>query len=88
MRYGSVPIVRETGGLKDSIRDFEFADGNGYTFKGMNAQDMLNTIKRALKDYNNAELWQKHIGIVMNKDFGWSTSAKQYVKMYEKILEN
>lgn len=87
-RYGAIPVVRETGGLKDSIRDFEFADGNGYTFKGMNAQDMLNTIKRALKDYNNAELWQKHIGIVMNKDFGWSTSAKQYVKMYEKILEN
>ena len=65
-RYGAIPVVRETGGLKDSIRDFEFADGNGYTFKGMNAQDMLNTIKRALKDYNNAELWQKHIGIVMN----------------------
>ena len=54
----------------------------------MNAQDMLNTIKRALKDYNNAELWHQHIGIVMNKDIGWSTSAKQYVKMYEKILEN
>lgn len=86
-RYGAIPVVRETGGLKDSIKDFLKANGNGYTFAGLNPQDMLNTIKRALNDYNNPELWSEHIKTVMNKDFGWSASAKQYIKMYQEILE-
>ena len=86
-RYGAIPVVRETGGLKDSIKDFANDHGNGYTFAGMNPQDMLNTIKRALADYNDQEKWQKYVSVVMNKDFGWSTSAKQYVKMYEKLLK-
>lgn len=86
-RYGAVPIVRETGGLKDSIHDFSSKNGNGYTFKGEDGKEMLATIKRALNDYNNQELWNKNIETVMNKDFGWSTSAKQYLKMYGEILE-
>lgn len=86
-RYGSIPIVRQTGGLKDSIHDFSEGNGNGYTFQNINASEMLATIKRALSDYQDSELWNKQVEIVMNKDFGWSTSAKQYVKMYEKILE-
>lgn len=86
-RYGAIPVVRETGGLKDSIKDFANDHGNGYTFAGMNPQDMLNTIKRALADYNDQEKWHKYVSVVMNKDFGWSTSAKQYVKMYEKLLK-
>ena len=86
-RYGASPVVRETGGLKDSIKDFLKANGNGYTFAGLDPKDMLATIKRALNDYNNPELWTEQIKTVMNKDFGWSTSAKQYVKMYQEILE-
>lgn len=86
-RYGAIPVVRETGGLKDSIKDFLKANGNGYTFAGLDPKDMLATIKRALNDYNNPELWTEQIKTVMNKDFGWSTSAKQYVKMYQEILE-
>ena len=86
-RYGSIPIVRETGGLKDSIRDFSFSNGNGYTFCGFDACDMLKTILRALNDYQNKDLWSKQVEMVMNKDFGWSTSAKQYIRMYEEILE-
>lgn len=86
-RYGAIPLVRETGGLKDSIRDFNNKNGNGYTFKNESGQEMLSTIKRALNDYENKELWNKNIGTVMGKDFGWSTSAKQYLKMYGEILE-
>lgn len=86
-RYGSIPLIRETGGLKDSIVDFATGNGNGYTFTGFNPYDMLTTLKRALKDYKNEELWNKLVSKVMSKDFGWSTSAKQYVKMYEEILE-
>ena len=86
-RYGSIPIVRETGGLKDSIRDFSSNNGNGYTFSGFDAYDMLKTILRALHDYQDKDLWNKQVEMVMNKDFGWSTSAKQYIRMYEEILE-
>ena len=86
-RYGAIPLVRETGGLKDSIHDFSTKGGNGYTFAGTDAYVMLNTIRRALNDYNDKELWNKQVDIVMNKDFGWSNSAKQYIKMYKKILE-
>lgn len=85
-RYGAIPVVRETGGLKDSIHDFGTADGNGYTFANIDGNDMLVAIKHALADYNNSTLWKEHIYTVMNKDFGWSSSAKQYVKMYEHIL--
>lgn len=86
-RYGAIPVVRETGGLKDSIHDFGGEDGNGYTFASMNSNDMLEAIKRALNDYTDSKLWNEHISVVMNKDFGWSSSAKQYVKMYTKILD-
>lgn len=86
-RYGAIPVVRETGGLKDSIHDFGGEDGNGYTFASMNSNDMLEAIKHALNDYTDSELWNEHISVVMNKDFGWSASAKQYVKMYTKILD-
>ena len=86
-RYGAIPLVRETGGLKDSILDFSKTGGNGYTFAGLNPYDMLNTIKRALEDYKNEELWKKQVSKVMSKDFGWTASAKQYVKMYQEILE-
>ena len=86
-RYGAIPLVRETGGLKDSIINFNKNTGNGYTFKGTNAWDMYDVIKKALDDYQNEELWKKQVTKVMNKDFGWSTSAKEYIKMYEEILE-
>ncbi len=85
-RYGAIPIVRSTGGLKDSIIDFSHENGNGYTFESLDAKDMLEVIKKALKDYQDKELWHHQMAMVMNKDFGWSTSAKQYIKMYEEIL--
>ena len=86
-RYGAIPVVRETGGLKDSIINFNKNTGNGYTFKGTNPWDMYDVIKKALNDYQNEELWKKQVTKVMSKDFGWSASAKEYIKMYEEILE-
>ena len=85
-RYGAIPVVRETGGLKDSIRDFGMANGNGYTFAGMNPADMLHVIKHAISDYENREIWNNKVSTVMNADFGWSNSAKKYIEMYERIL--
>ena len=57
MRYGTIPVVRETGGLRDTVRDNSDADGNGYTFKTYNAQDMLKALKRAKENYENKSEW-------------------------------
>lgn len=85
-RYGAIPMVRKTGGLKDSIVDFSLPNGIGYTFDGLDANEMLNMIKRALSDYQNQENWSDLVSRTMNADFGWSTSAKQYLSLYEKII--
>lgn len=87
-RYGAVPMVRETGGLKDSIIDFSQKGGIGYTFKGMDHRALLEMIDRALNDYQNKEEWNKKIKATMSADFGWSASAKKYIAMYANILNN
>ena len=86
-RFGAIPIVRETGGLKDSIRDFGCeGGGNGYTFCNYNAHDLLHNINRAVKDYYDQDKWKKQQEIVMNVDFSWQKSAKQYVELYNKLV--
>ncbi len=84
-RYGSVPLVRRTGGLADSIIDFT-VDGNGYTFNNVDAGEMYNVLKRAISDYYDQENWPGKIKKVMSVDFGWSKSAKEYLKMYQELL--
>ncbi len=84
-RYGSVPLVRRTGGLGDSIIDFT-VDGNGYTFDNVDAHEMYNVLKRAIHDYYDEENWPAKVKKVMNVDFGWSKSAKEYLKMYHEVL--
>ena len=79
-RYGSLPIVRATGGLKDSIHDGE----NGFVFNDYNAHHMLDTINRALAAYNDKEKWNKLIQNAMNSDFTWKSSAKKYYELYKK----
>lgn len=86
-RYGAIPMVRETGGLKDSIIDYSKTNGNGYTFTGMDYHEMLNMIRRAVNDYHQPT-WNEKVGKTMNVDFGWSSSAKKYVSMYDKILNS
>ena len=88
-RYGAVPIVRETGGLKDSIKDFGCeGGGNGYTFWGYNSNDLVYSINRAINDYNDKKLWQERVKTCLNYDFSWKTSAKQYVEIYKQLANN
>lgn len=88
LRYGTIPIVRATGGLKDSIQDLGGEGGNGFTFQSYNAHDMLGAVKRALHlYYGDKEGWQKAVVNGMNCDFSWKKSAGEYVAMYRKILE-
>lgn len=85
-RYGTLPIVRETGGLKDSIKDMGAAvDGNGFTFKTYNAHDMLGAIDRCAGLYYNRELWPQAVKKTMESDFTWSRSANEYIAMYQRI---
>ena len=87
-RYGAVPIVRECGGLKDTITDFGCeGGGNGYTFKHYNSEDLKYQIKRAIKDYRDKEGWTEKMKIVMSQDFSWSKSAKKYLELYESVLK-
>ncbi len=86
-RFGAVPIVRETGGLRDSIKDFGCeGGGNGYTFSNYNAHDLLHNINRAVQDFYNQDKWKQQQNIVMNVDFSWQKSAKEYVELYNKLV--
>lgn len=87
MRYGTVPIVRETGGLRDTVLSYnEYNDeGNGFTFFNYNAHDMLNTIARAVYYYKDRRpIFTKLRKRGMNTDFSWDNSANKYLEIYEK----
>ncbi len=80
-RYGTVPVVRETGGLYDSIRDIGFPEGgNGFTFAPYSAWELYRAVRRALACYADRENWTKLVKTVMKRDFSWKRSAKQYIK--------
>lgn len=86
-RYGTVPIVRETGGLKDSIKDASLGFGNGFTFSEQTPTALANAVKRALNVYSNKNDFNKLIETVMNVDFSWQKSAEKYYAMYENLLD-
>ena len=83
-RYGTVPIVRETGGLNDSIKAVVGDTGNGFTFHDYNSGDMLYVIKQAIEMYKDAAAWKKLVERVMKTDFSWKKSAEKYEEMYNK----
>lgn len=86
LRYGTVPIVRETGGLRDSITDCGDGKGNGFTFKSYNAHDMLDAIRRALTLYYNGN-WNELVLRALNCDFSWGRSANAYIRLYKETLK-
>ena len=88
MRYGTVPIVHETGGLKDSVRAYKDFDGigDGFAFADYTAKDLLLAIQEAVKLYfSNEEMFDKLRKRCMEKDFSWDKSAQQYQSMYTDI---
>ena len=85
-RYGTVAIVRETGGLRDSIQPYG-AGGNGFTFHDYNAYDMLYVINEAIGVYRDKEAWKALQKKAMLTDFSWATSAKYYVGLYLGMLK-
>lgn len=83
MRYGSIPIVRETGGLKDTVQDSGDGEGVGFTFKSYNAYDMLYAVRRAIDGYKNREGWEILVKRAMSIDNSWSKRACEYLKLYK-----
>ncbi len=84
-RYGTIPIVRETGGLRDSIKDSGGGEGNGFTFSQYSAHDLYEACRRANEGYWNKEGWPVLVERAMRCDFGWGVSAQRYKEMYEQV---
>ncbi|QHW34332.1 glycogen synthase GlgA [Paenibacillus rhizovicinus] len=88
LRYRSVPIVRETGGLRDTIQPYnEFTgEGNGFSFTNYNAHDLLYTVQRAIRFYQDPEAWQRLVVNGAKEDYSWTRSAKAYLSLYGSIV--
>ncbi|ACL69447.1 glycogen synthase GlgA [Halothermothrix orenii] len=88
MRYGTIPIVRKTGGLKDSVKPFDpdSGTGNGFLFDEFNSKSMLKAIDEALTIYKNKNLWNTIRENNLKTDFSWKQSALKYQKLYKKLI--
>ena len=87
-RYGTIPIVRETGGLNDTVISYkeETGEGTGFTFADYNAHNMLYTIQRAVSFYEQKGVWNKLVSRVMNLDYSWHNSARKYEDLYADLV--
>ncbi len=87
LRYGSIPVVRETGGLKDTIHDSGDGQGNGFSFAGYSEEDVYGALMRAKEGYLDTSGWAMLRERAMQCDFSWDASAKQYLDMYKRIMK-
>jgi len=83
LRYGTVPIVRSTGGLADTVKHVSEPDGNGFKFSGYAPADLVSTVRQAVELFRNRVEWGKIQQNGMKLDFSWDASAREYVKVYE-----
>ena len=88
MRYGSIPVARATGGLKDTVVPYDKATqkGNGFLFPNYNAHEMMSTIKKALTLFRDFNSWKILIQNAMQSDYSWARSAKEYKALYERLI--
>jgi len=88
LKYGTVPVVRATGGLDDTIVDYNESDGrgNGFKFTEYSAREFLKVMKRALKVYADKTKWARLVKNCMANDFSWEQSAQQYMELYRKAI--
>ena len=88
LRYGTIPIVRETGGLNDTVSSYreDTGVGNGFSFQNFNAHDMLHTIYRAIEFYQQKDVWQGLVENAMQQDYSWAQSALKYNQLYAGLV--
>ena len=88
LKYGTIPIVREIGGLKDSILDIRNNEnGNGFTFSAYSSLELLNTMKASINYFSEKPKWEKLMKNAMKYDFSWKISAYKYEKLYKKLVD-
>ncbi|MGM0502238.1 MAG: glycogen synthase GlgA [Bacillota bacterium] len=91
LRYGTIPIVRETGGLNDTIDSYneDTGEGNGFSFSDYNSEDMLYTIRRAIDYYQNKpDVWETLVKKAIESDYSWDNSAREYIDLYKMIMND
>lgn len=89
MRYGTIPLVRKTGGLADTVFDADDnrLEGNGFCFEGSLTEEFTKTVTRAIMAYDDTKRWDELIKKVMKTDNSWDHAASEYIKLYERILK-
>ncbi len=85
MKYGTVPVVRATGGLDDTVEAFDGKTGTGFKFSEYSPEALLATLQQALAIFHQPKVWRKLIQNCMRKDFSWASSARQYAKIYQTL---
>jgi starch synthase len=89
LKYGTVPVVRATGGLDDTIDEQPDGGGNGFKFWGYSSEALRDAIQRALDIFQNKkDVWKKLMQRGMAQDFSWDKPAKEYVRVYERVIQN
>ncbi len=89
MRMGCIPIVRKTGGLADSVEDYnpEEETGTGFVFEKFNSNSLLISIIRAFENFRDKRKWAELQARAMEKDFSWKTSAKKYSDLFSRAIK-
>lgn len=93
LKYGTVPVVRKTGGLADTVKDWDeqnyygFNDGNGFSFYDYSGYALYKSVERAVNTFQHKDVWKKIQRNGMKKDFSWKHSAEQYVEVYKLAKE-
>jgi starch synthase len=89
LRYGAVPVVRRTGGLADTVHEFDPASGagTGFTFDAFSVEALLGALGRAVATFRRPALWKTLIRNCMAEDFSWDASAREYVTLYRKAIK-
>ena len=88
LKYGTIPIVHKTGGLADTVVNYDekTSEGNGFVFDKYNSKEFLKEIKRAVNMFQDKDAWLKIMKTGMKSDFSWDSSAKKYIDLYKKIM--
>ena len=89
MRYGTLPITRETGGLRDTVLSYNeyTGEGNGFTFANYSASELYDCCMRAYEGYQDTKGWRVLVKRAMQSDCSWKNSAKEYIRMYEDTMK-
>jgi starch synthase len=88
LKYGTVPVVRATGGLEDTIDEQPNGGGNGFKFWGYSPSALMDALRRALGTFRNKKEWTEMMKRGMAQDFSWNAPAKEYERVYERVIQN